>query len=150
MAVSILVPQICMPVKNYQTALSLELSHNLRYTILRRYADEHMNMAVARLCLYNLPPFCWHNFLKIIPMSCLKCKQDRLLFTFSMQVKLCCGMALDAKTVCGTGIQERRQNRIPVSSKRLYQRYERDTTDIGRRGQRLKRGGEITLSRTAG
>ena len=57
MAVSVLVLQIRMPVENHQAAFSLMISHGLRYIVLWRYTDEHVDMVGTRFCFYELYPF---------------------------------------------------------------------------------------------
>ena len=42
MPVSVLVPQICMPVEDHQTALPFQVSHYLRHAVLRRYKDVYV------------------------------------------------------------------------------------------------------------
>lgn len=42
MPVSVLVPQICMPVEDHQTALPFHVSHYLRHAVLRRYKDVYV------------------------------------------------------------------------------------------------------------
>lgn len=38
-----------MPVEYHQTALSFEISYDLRYAVLRRNTDEHMHVVSAQL-----------------------------------------------------------------------------------------------------
>ena len=49
MSVPILVLEVCVPVEHHQTALSFEISHDLRYAVLRRNPDEHMYVVSAQL-----------------------------------------------------------------------------------------------------
>ena len=72
---------------------------------------------------------------------------DKLLLIVSMQVRLCCGMALDALTACGTGIAGEEVNPYPRSVKTIISK---DPRAIDRRRQRPKRSEAAASSRTAG
>ena len=54
--VPVSVLQIRMPLKYHDAALSLQVSHDLRYTVLRRYLDQHMYVIRTALGLYDLYP----------------------------------------------------------------------------------------------
>ena len=56
MVFPVLVLQIRMSVENHQAAFSLKISHDLRYTVLWRYIDEHVDMVGTRFCFYELYP----------------------------------------------------------------------------------------------
>ena len=57
MTVSIFVFQICMSIKNHQTALSFEKPHYLSNAILRRDFNEHMYMIGTRFRFYYVYTF---------------------------------------------------------------------------------------------
>ena len=46
-----------MPIEYHYATLSLQLPHDLRYTILWRYTDQHMYMIRTCLCFYYFYPF---------------------------------------------------------------------------------------------
>ena len=62
----VLVFQIGVPVKDHQTAFSLEISHKLCYTDVRRHTYQHMDMIRAGFCFDDFCPFLFTQLSKYL------------------------------------------------------------------------------------